>query len=576
MLLIGLLPSLCGLSQNLPIDFEGSVTTANFIDFDGGAASVIPNPFQTGNNTSNTVGRMVRSGGTVWAGSKIALAANVDFSVLTKISMKIYTTAPAGTVVKFKLEGTGSSVDVDALTTTSGAWETLEWIFAGTPNDLNEIVLMFDFGNIGNGSANSTFYFDNLQQIPGPPAPVAANLPIDFESNVVSSDFLSFAGAGTNVITNPQMNGINTSSKVCEIVRYGGDIWAGSRISLVNNLDFSTMWHLTMKVYTDAPVGTRLKLKLEGGINETSLDVLTTVSGAWETLDWNFDGQPNVFNKITFMFDYGQVGDGTASSTFLFDDLQQMVGPAIPLPNPVSLPIDFETNVVSTDFTNFYGAMTSVITNPQAIATNTSSKVGHFLRSGGQSWAQSKIQLTDFMDYSAQSWISMKVYTEAPVGTLLKLKVESTISGAANEKDAYTTVSGDWQTYYFNFAGDPPVYNVITLMLGYGSVGDAGPNSTFLFDDIQQSFDPAIASVNKISDPSELRGFPNPVKDIFTIQAEEPITNITIVNLLGEEVMVIDSNNSSVSFSVADYSKGVHFAKISTVENVRIIQFIVE
>jgi hypothetical protein len=490
--------------------------------------------------------------------------------------MKVYTTAPAGTVVKFKLEGTGSSVDVDALTTTSGAWETLEWIFAGTPNDLNEIVLMFDFGNIGNGSANSTFYFDNLQQIPGPPAPVAANLPIDFESTVVSSDFLSFAGAGTTVITNPQMNGINTSSKVCEIVRYGGDIYAGSRISLASILDFSTMWHLTMKVYTDAPIGTRVKIKLEGGINATSLDALTTVSGAWETLDWNFDGEPTVYDKITFMFDYGQVGDGSASSTFLFDDLQQVVGPALPLPNPTSLPIDFETAVVSTDFTNFYGAMTSVITNPQASGINTSSKVGHFLRSGGQSWAQSRIQLTDYMDYSVQSWISLKVYTEAPVGTLLKLKVESTTSGAANEKDAYTTVSGDWDTYYFNFAGDPTVYNVITLMLGYGSVGDAGPNSTFLFDDIQQSYDPAIVGLKDNSDSKGLLCFPNPAKDILTIQAEEPIMNITILNLLGEELMVINSSNPTVTFSVAEYTKGVYFAKTTTANQVRTVQFIVE
>jgi hypothetical protein len=56
-LIVSLFTSLFGLSQNLPIDFEGSVTTANFIDFDGGTGSVIPNPFPTGNNTSNTVGQ---------------------------------------------------------------------------------------------------------------------------------------------------------------------------------------------------------------------------------------------------------------------------------------------------------------------------------------------------------------------------------------------------------------------------------------------------------------------------------------------------------------------------------------
>ena len=74
------------------------------------------------------------------------MSANLDFSVLSKITMKVYTTAPVGTIVKFKLEGTGTNTEIDAYTTTSGAWETLEWVFAGTPNDLNEIVFMFDFG----------------------------------------------------------------------------------------------------------------------------------------------------------------------------------------------------------------------------------------------------------------------------------------------------------------------------------------------------------------------------------------------------------------------------------------------
>jgi hypothetical protein len=52
--------------------------------------------------------------------------------VNTKITMKVYTTAPIGTVVKFKLESSAGSLEVNALTTVSGPWETLEWIFAGT------------------------------------------------------------------------------------------------------------------------------------------------------------------------------------------------------------------------------------------------------------------------------------------------------------------------------------------------------------------------------------------------------------------------------------------------------------
>ena len=201
-------------SQSFPISFDSAVTTSDFIDFDGGTAIVRVNPSKTGINLSDSVARMVRDSGQIWAGSKLVLSANLDFSVNTKITMKVYTTASIGTVLKFKLESSAGSVEVDALTTVSGSWETLEWIFAGTPNIFNEVVFMFDFGNLGNGMASSTFFFDDIQQVVGPPAPSLLSLPVNFESGIVSSDFLDFSGAVGSVILNPHMTGINTSSKV--------------------------------------------------------------------------------------------------------------------------------------------------------------------------------------------------------------------------------------------------------------------------------------------------------------------------------------------------------------------------
>ena len=102
--LLVLLVSLNAFSQSLPIDFEANVTSANLVSFDGGTGTVITNPFISGINTSNTVAKIVRDGGAIYAGAKILLDNNLDFSVMTKITMKVYTTAPIGTTVKFKLE----------------------------------------------------------------------------------------------------------------------------------------------------------------------------------------------------------------------------------------------------------------------------------------------------------------------------------------------------------------------------------------------------------------------------------------------------------------------------------------
>ena len=241
-----------GFSQSLPINFEGDITTSDFVDFDGGTATVTANPNMSGINTSSTVAQIVRDGGAIFSGSKILLSNNLDFSVLTKISMKVYTTAPIGTTVKFKLEGSGPSAEFDTFTTVSGTWETLEWIFVGTANNLNEIVFMFDFGNVGDGTANSTFYFDDIEQISGPVAPVPTSLPIDFENGIVATDFLNNGGATANIIANPQIDASNNSATVGLIIRDRGDFWAGSKIFLDNTIDLTTQWHISMKLFTNA------------------------------------------------------------------------------------------------------------------------------------------------------------------------------------------------------------------------------------------------------------------------------------------------------------------------------------
>lgn len=566
-------------AQNLPINFDGTaVTTSDFIDFDGGVANVTANPLAAGINVSDSVGRIVRDGGAIYAGSKIALSGNLDFSVLSKITMKVFTTAPVGTIVKFKLEGTGTNTEMDTYTTTSGAWETLEWVFAGTPNDLNEIVFMFDFGNIGDGTATSTFYFDDIQQEVGPPAPMPITLPVDFElGSVVTSDFIDFAGAGTIVQANPQMNGINLSDSVARMTRNGGDIYAGSKFLMSGTLDFSTAWHMTMKVYTEAPVGTRLKLQLEGGANNYAIDVLTTVSGVWETYDWNFDGAPNDHDELVFMFDFGNVGDSSAASTFLFDDIEQVVGPSLPARVAQPLPIHFESSVVTSDFANQFGAIGSVESNPSVSGINTSATVGKMIRSGGASWARTLLGLTDNMDFSTTNYIAMKVYTEAPVGTILKLKVESTTSMAANEKDVMTTVSGEWAYYFWDFTGDPPIYDVITFLFGYGPNNDAGPNSTFFFDDIQLIADPSTIGLESLSNMNGLSCYPNPANDQITIASDKgTIDALVVYDILGNEVSLETPNVNSATIDVTNFESGVYMALVTTGMEANTIRFIVE
>lgn len=576
--LVFILTSFAGFSQSLPITFEGDITTSDFVDFDGGTAIVTSNVSLTGINTSPTVAQIVRDGGAIWGGSKILLSENLDFSVLTKISMKVFTTAPIGTIVKFKLEGSGPSIDVDATTTVSGQWEELEWVFVGTPNNLNEIVFMFDFGNQGDGSTSSTFYFDDIEQILGPTPPTALSLPIDFEMGEVATDFLNYSGAVASIIPNPQVDGINPSPTVGQVIRDGGQFWAGSKLFIDSTIDLSSLWQISMKVYTTAPVGTRIKLELSNSGASSGLDYITTVSGQWETATWNFNGQANNFDAIQFLFDFGNVGDGSEASTFLFDDILQEVGLVIPEPTATDFPIDFEENFVTSDFINEDGAIATVISNPQIDANNPSATVGQFIRSGGAPWAKSKLTLTDFIpDFSTVGSISMKVYTDAPVGTILKFKIESNVAGFADERDALTTVSGQWATYTWDFTNfDSPIYNVLTLMLGYDSPNDASANATFLFDDIERVI--TLGNGNEQAfNSQQLSVYPNPAKDKVTISSNDTIIKAVVVyDVLGKHLTTLYPKDTDVTINVANFTRGLYIVKVSTLEAEKTIKLIIQ
>ncbi len=151
-------------------------------------------------------------------------------------------------------------------------------------------------------------------------APVQASLPIDFETGTYS--WTDFNGGVATVIANPHASGINTSSKVAQIIRNGGATWAESYLTLATKIDFTAASTFSMKVYSTR-AGVPVLFKLEGdNVPTAEVSANTTVANTWETLTWNFAGNTsNIFNKLTLMFDFGTVGDGSANSTFLFDDI---------------------------------------------------------------------------------------------------------------------------------------------------------------------------------------------------------------------------------------------------------------
>jgi hypothetical protein len=313
----------------LPLSFESSSLSYDFVNFGGANASVVSNPFQGTGNPSANVGKMVKGAPEGWAGSFIELPNPIDFS--SKKIMKVRVYAPrAGAKLLLKVENQsngGIFFEKEVATTKANDWEDLVFDFSAinTANTYQKVVLIFDLGTPGDGSANFTYYFDDIRQ--EEKAADVLQLPLDFESSTLTYDFLNFDGGAASVVNNPVSGGINTSAKVGRMIKGpGGQPWGGAFIELPQPIDFSAGNQVKVKVYSPR-VGAKLLLKVENATNggiSFEKEVATTKAGEWEelTFDYSAINTANQYHKVVLIFDLGTVGDGTANFTYYFDDIR--------------------------------------------------------------------------------------------------------------------------------------------------------------------------------------------------------------------------------------------------------------
>ena len=559
---------------DLPFDFETSPVTSDFTGFDGGSMIVEPvsGPQSTG-NTSTNLAKLVRNGGEPWAGASTVVDTALDFSVNSTITARIWTDAPIGTKIMFKTEEAvnpgNNSGEKDVFTTKTGEWEDLVFDFSGVTNaNQNKLVFIPDNGNVGDGSATSTYYFDDITQAAPPPPPL--DLPFDFETSPVTSDFTGFDGGSMIVepVSGPQSTG-NTSTNLAKLVRNGGEPWAGASTVVDTALDFSVNSTITARIWTDAPIGTKIMFKTEEAVNPGNnsgeKDVFTTKTGEWEDLVFDFSGVTNANqNKLVFIPDNGNVGDGSATSTYYFDDITQ----AAPPPPPLDLPFDFETSPVTSDFTGFDGGSMIVepVSGPQSTG-NTSTNLAKLVRNGGEPWAGASTVVDTALDFSVNSTITARIWTDAPIGTKIMFKTEEAVNPGNNsgEKDVFTTKTGEWEDLVFDFSGVTNAnQNKLVFIPDNGNVGDGSATSTYYFDDITQA--PPPPPPPGVNLPITFESGDNPNFEDFNGSDTQIIPNPyqeggNTSTEVAQNIVPADTNFAGVSFSVEtiDLSQGKTF-----------------
>ena len=336
-------PSGTLLQPKLPLTFEEVGVDKKFIDFDGGATTVIFNPFKSGINTTDSVARMVKNAGAVWAGSKIILGEVLDFTTKKLFKMKVYSPR-VGAKMLLKVEGSVPTWEVNATTTKANEWEELTFDYTGVNTTLsyNQLVFILDLGTAGDGTANYTILFDDirLEAASGGGSGTQMNLPVTFDDPTVNYGLIGFGGAdASSIVADPT----NASNKVGKVIKSAtAELWAGTTISVTgtpqpgfsSKIPFSTgNTKMTVRVWSpNAGIKIRLKAEESGDNTKTvETEVTNTVTGGWETLEFDFANQAagtaalNLafnYNKLSIFFNFGVTGATAGEKTYYFDDVR--------------------------------------------------------------------------------------------------------------------------------------------------------------------------------------------------------------------------------------------------------------
>jgi hypothetical protein len=170
------------------------------------------------------------------------------------------------------------------------------------------------------------FYWDDVTFLAANVTPNYQALPITFQSTTFAYNFVNFGGATATVVNNPNISGINTSTKVGKMVKGAPEVWAGSFLELVNPINFSVLKTFKVKVYSPR-IGAKLLLKVENAVNggiSFEKEATCTTANAWEELTFDFTtiNVGNSYSKVVLIFDLGTPGDGSPNYTFYFDDIR--------------------------------------------------------------------------------------------------------------------------------------------------------------------------------------------------------------------------------------------------------------
>ena len=325
-------------------------------DFANGVYTVQANPSAVAPNTSATVVKYVRDGGTSYDAlvyKTLALTDGRPFRLGTStVLVDVYSDAPVGTKLSLNFEVSsvatptnypqGRYANFEAVTTKQNQWETIVFALSSIPDQgasdaaVDKLVFLLNPVTL----TNNTYYLDNIRVNSTTPKEilVPANVWEDYDAND-NLTLNSTTGTYTPKTANPSVSGINTSANVAQYVRsattqYDLLVFNKGTAALNPTALKTRTQKIAIDVYTTAPAGTPITVGLDASSIVTASNYpngrhsnyqgVTTVQGAWHTVYFTFGAQPdastpdNLVDHIALLFKPGAL----TGETFYIDNFR--------------------------------------------------------------------------------------------------------------------------------------------------------------------------------------------------------------------------------------------------------------
>jgi hypothetical protein len=365
------------------------------------------------------------------------------------------------------------------------------------------------------------------------------------------------------IMSNPDLTGINTSATVASYTPVvGAPFYAGTETAHGSPLGTFTLSasNSTVKIMVWKPVISNVGIKFvtAGNASTGEINVANTLVNQWEELTFNFAskiGQPTSTGIDQIVIFIDSQNNRTTNNTCYFDNITFSNQVAVPV-GP-TLPVDFESTSLTYSFTNFGSAQTVKIANPNAGGINPSANVAKLTKSvGSETWAGSYIELGAPVNFSNAQQIKVKTWSPT-AGVTVRMKLEKLSDPAIFvQSDATTTIANTWEELTFTFPAVVNANNYQRLVMFF-NFGQIGNGESYYFDDVMMASSLSTADYYR----KEFAVYPNPTLDILNIRANETISSIVIFNLLGQEMMSKNIDDTEIKLDLSGFQAGLYIIK---------------